>query len=547
MTNQTKLTFFHSNCFDFRPRCIGFARRRVGRGGRIILDRASTSYDEVWSRLDYTIFDSAVVSSNDERCAQINTVNEFVSHSDESKGIPSNLTSSTPSVFNNQKPGIVIKRENSISETFNESESVKVSESSVNDQNKLDDFEMLLDNASANSNIINKRLVCGSSTDLSDNKTTLKSTLEAQVHDESSSISKRTDSVDTEKTTSQTITEMADGDQDKNVHDLDNNHGFEAFADTPDDIYSEFIDEIKNEWLHFRPQTPPASPIDVIFDSDLTDSTKKFSIELQLLDKHDDMKSFTDNVYSSQLLSFNYSNNNLLISDAPKENVITIKKEPIDNDQAIEESASESDVIKKFVEWCKDDFNQSECDSPIDLNDFICEESEYPQFDKQIVGTSSFKVTDDPRKYKSSVPEDNNRIQNEQQHNVIKIEADSGDVKSNIVPIAELQTHNYVLQYGSPNNITPVTMHSTGYNLTNSSNTIETSLSLTPTNSQHPQYISSSNALISTPTHLQNKIVYDSNTIVLSAHPRRQVNGPSDRACKFQPPKNHIIISQNRD
>lgn len=37
-------------------RCIGFARRRRGRGGRIVLDRISTNMDEFWANLDYTIY-----------------------------------------------------------------------------------------------------------------------------------------------------------------------------------------------------------------------------------------------------------------------------------------------------------------------------------------------------------------------------------------------------------------------------------------------------------------------------------------------------------
>lgn len=36
-------------------RCIGFARRRLGRGGRIILDRISTNYDDFWRTLDFSI------------------------------------------------------------------------------------------------------------------------------------------------------------------------------------------------------------------------------------------------------------------------------------------------------------------------------------------------------------------------------------------------------------------------------------------------------------------------------------------------------------
>ncbi|XP_037944219.1 uncharacterized protein LOC119677024, partial [Teleopsis dalmanni] len=41
-----------------KPRCIGFARRRLGRGGRVIIDRVSTNFDDVWSQLDYTILES---------------------------------------------------------------------------------------------------------------------------------------------------------------------------------------------------------------------------------------------------------------------------------------------------------------------------------------------------------------------------------------------------------------------------------------------------------------------------------------------------------
>ncbi|KAG8227558.1 hypothetical protein J437_LFUL000658 [Ladona fulva] len=38
-----------------KPRCIGFARRRLGRGGRVILDRACSSMDEYWASWDFTI------------------------------------------------------------------------------------------------------------------------------------------------------------------------------------------------------------------------------------------------------------------------------------------------------------------------------------------------------------------------------------------------------------------------------------------------------------------------------------------------------------
>ncbi|CAG0889008.1 unnamed protein product [Darwinula stevensoni] len=42
-----------------KQRCIGFARRRVGRGGRVHLDRAYTSLDEYWADLGFSICDNS--------------------------------------------------------------------------------------------------------------------------------------------------------------------------------------------------------------------------------------------------------------------------------------------------------------------------------------------------------------------------------------------------------------------------------------------------------------------------------------------------------
>ncbi|XP_064470691.1 enhancer of polycomb homolog 1-like [Ornithodoros turicata] len=41
-----------------RPQCIGFARRRIGRGGRILLDRAWTPLDDYWPDLDVSLSQS---------------------------------------------------------------------------------------------------------------------------------------------------------------------------------------------------------------------------------------------------------------------------------------------------------------------------------------------------------------------------------------------------------------------------------------------------------------------------------------------------------
>ncbi|KAI4490907.1 hypothetical protein M0802_010581 [Mischocyttarus mexicanus] len=40
------------------PKCIGLARRRLGRGGRVILDRCTSDLDDMWSSLDFTIHET---------------------------------------------------------------------------------------------------------------------------------------------------------------------------------------------------------------------------------------------------------------------------------------------------------------------------------------------------------------------------------------------------------------------------------------------------------------------------------------------------------
>lgn len=57
--------------FEFhRVKCIGFARRRRGRGGRIVLDRISTNMDEFWANLDYTIYSGGTKLTAKEICRQ---------------------------------------------------------------------------------------------------------------------------------------------------------------------------------------------------------------------------------------------------------------------------------------------------------------------------------------------------------------------------------------------------------------------------------------------------------------------------------------------
>ncbi len=49
------------------PRCIGMVRRRVSRGGRIVLDRGYANYDDLWRSLDFTVKEG--VGDSRTRCS----------------------------------------------------------------------------------------------------------------------------------------------------------------------------------------------------------------------------------------------------------------------------------------------------------------------------------------------------------------------------------------------------------------------------------------------------------------------------------------------
>ncbi|XP_069715496.1 enhancer of polycomb homolog 1 isoform X4 [Phaenicophaeus curvirostris] len=56
-------------------RCIGFARRRVGRGGRVLLDRAHSDYDNTFHQLDLEMFSSSQHSSSISQFANTSETN----------------------------------------------------------------------------------------------------------------------------------------------------------------------------------------------------------------------------------------------------------------------------------------------------------------------------------------------------------------------------------------------------------------------------------------------------------------------------------------
>ncbi|XP_055614263.1 uncharacterized protein LOC129760633 [Uranotaenia lowii] len=123
-----------------RPRCIGFARRRIGRGGRVIIDRVSTDLDDLWTRLDYKIIESettpaaAVAAEPEEESIVVplpgstsNVVTDLDPPVDSKKAVSSTVsglsvgTSGTGSLSRSAVPcrrQLVIKEETDLDELF---------------------------------------------------------------------------------------------------------------------------------------------------------------------------------------------------------------------------------------------------------------------------------------------------------------------------------------------------------------------------------------------------------------------------------------------
>lgn len=571
-----------------RPRCIGFARRRMGRGGRILLDRTSSNYDDMWSRLDYTIFDTV---NTDSQLPNVIETKMLESTSEKTPTVDDmssdRLTCLNPPIQNNHhNNNFVIKSENSKNHEISDEQIVEKSRS-VNNQ-KLDDFEQLLDSASASSNIINKKLVCRNNSDISDDSFMLKASGSSSLSQNdlmnknlsvgllnslnceasSSGVSSTNGSLSFNLSNA-LIQETVPIDPNKSVNeDEDDDEDFltNECSNPAEDFYTNLLDEIKSGWLHFRPKTPPPHVNDVLFESDLTDKTKKYAVELQMLDDGYDeteMNSYTDNVYMSQPMSFNFCNQSVLSNDdLMHESVINVKTEPADKDYdsidevnmsvdepIVKSESTDQDAIKRLLEKYQNDVAND--DSEIDVNELELNFDECLT-SNDTIGCSSFKLfTDDFTKNfktESSEKTTNDRIDDldgitiKSEISEFSSDQSMGRVQSLVKesPIAELQSHNYVLQYGSPVPSNTVTLNSiaNNTNMISVSPTVGSTLDTTGMNPAttlfQQQFINSGNTIISTQSQ-QNKlqpIVYDNNTIVLAAPTRKQMNGP-DRNRKY--------------
>lgn len=537
----------------------------------------------MWSRLDYKIFDTKV-NAFEERLPEIvetrmidNTAEKDVDESSDK------VWSQNIMVHNNHHyDNIVIKSENSKTHDLGDDQKDRttqsVERSSILHNQKLDDFEQLLDSASASSNIINKKLVCRNNSDISEDSFVLKPTgsnstsqnepvvknlsvgiLNCEASSSGVSSTNGSLSFNLNNAASQnSIAELSSQEIDKPTMDEDSNS--ELRPDTcsyaPEDCFDDLMDEIRTEWLHFRPRTPTSpSPYEVVFDSDFVDKTKRFAVELQIMEdgfKETDMNNYVDNVYLSQPMSFDFSEKNILMNDTLESAVNVIKTEPADKDYEFIDDAATQEIIpknfdgeavKKLLQKYQDDVdNEQSLEIDVDGLDF-----EDCLADKSLLGCSSFQLHNEDllktfktkMSTKSSESSADSEITIKSESSLFSINPMTPNVQqlSKEAPIAELQSHNYVLQYGSPVTSNTVTLSTlTGSAGMMCGSNVGSSVPAT-TLFQQP-FVNSGNTIITTPQQShQSKLqplVYDNNTFVLTTPTRKQqLNGPTERNCEL--------------
>lgn len=235
-------------------KCIGFARRRYGRGGRVIVDRIRTDMDDVWSSLDFKIIS--------------NETNEIE---------PPLIKAECPEIpiteiVNDLDASVVVKQEK-----------VDYNEHRFNNRNdKLDDFEQLLDSANASFNI-DKSLGAISSN--------LSAKMPSFIEKSNPNCIEATLSNVTIKTEPNTemVNETASMDT---LLQTDAQNSLNSWNSTDHNIYQNLLDEIKSDWLHFRPTTPVPSPTRSLVTDD-TDAVFDTDFELKILDTNEDKDDVT--------------------------------------------------------------------------------------------------------------------------------------------------------------------------------------------------------------------------------------------------------------
>lgn len=274
----------------------------MGRGGRVILDRMSTNMDDLWSNMDYKIFDSekkiCIETKIDEEkknsVVSDKTTTTTIIDNSEPIIISNNnrICEQRTNLTNNLLINKIISGNNVIINKIEDLEktvqsSVVVDDNLIIKKEKLDDYDKYLGSIK---NVYNKNSVVLTNqlNDLSN--ISISTILSSQ--DSGISLSQKIDHP--ESTILPNLLSIKTEPLDTTSRD-----GTESITDEIIDEKDDFLNDIRRNWLHFRPKTPTTTELDDIFtfgepSNQLTESTP-FTIEIQSLNNQLPSSVFTEN------------------------------------------------------------------------------------------------------------------------------------------------------------------------------------------------------------------------------------------------------------
>ncbi|CAH0716884.1 unnamed protein product, partial [Brenthis ino] len=209
-------------------RCVGFARRRAARGGRVVLDRVATPLDRLWPRLPFEHAGSTADRARRDEEVDLET-----------------KPHRTPKVMTRdyhtggKYPWRHAFRRHAVKDTDrlvrNEIADVKTNITDVKDvKSNVSDVKLGVDGVKAKSMDVDKVNVL---TD-SENSDSDKRTIDCYVRENLERVIRKR---------SWSVCDDSSYDSDESLQPAERE-------------FEEFINEVNKKWLHFRPKTPPLSP-----------------------------------------------------------------------------------------------------------------------------------------------------------------------------------------------------------------------------------------------------------------------------------------------
>lgn len=274
----------------------------MGRGGRVILDRMSTNMDDLWSNMDYKIFDSEKkisietvdseelvdsVVSDKTTTTIINNMESIIKNRCEQKTILNNLNNKIISGNN-----VII---NKIEEELETTTVKSCVDNLIIKQEKLDDYDKYL--GGSITNVYNKNSD-SSLISISSGSTSFNQLPRILSQDSGISLSQKLEfsSETIEQNPSNLLTTIKTEPLDTNSQDVT-----ESIIESVDclDEKDDFLEDVRKNWLHFRPKTPTTPELVDIYkfgesiNNQLSESTP-FTIEIQSLNNQLPSSVFTE-------------------------------------------------------------------------------------------------------------------------------------------------------------------------------------------------------------------------------------------------------------